>query len=313
MRAIVIDKFGERGSLREMPVPEPAQGQMLVKVATAGVNPIDWKIRDGMRGERKMPMVLGQDFAGTVARAAGPFAEGARIFGIARTYGGDAEYTVALLGAQAEPVAPIPDGVTDVQAAALPTPGLTALAAVEILGVRSGTAILIHGATGGVGCVATQLAHQRGAYVIGTIHGGSADYARSLGADKVIDTTSVDPVAAVKASHSGGIDAVLDLVSMDKEANAKFADVLRPGGKLVTTNHVADEALFKQRGLSAVNVVMNQTPQSSPEGLTELARMVAAGKLKLNIAGERPLADAPSVLDDGKAGKLHGKIVLRVA
>ena len=313
MRAIVIDKFGERGSLREMPVPEPGRDQVLVQVTAAGVNPIDWKIRDGTRGDRKMPMVLGQDFAGIAAQASGLFAAGTRVFGIARTYGGYAEYTLALLNAHAEPVAAIPDGVTDVQAAALPTPGLTALASLEILGVRAGTTILIHGATGGVGCVATQLAHQRGAVVIGTIRGSSADHARSLGADEVIDTASADPVAVVNAGHAGGIDAVLDLVSTDKDANAKFADVLRPGGKLVTTNHVADEALFAQRGLVAVNVVMNQTPQSSPEGLTQLARLVADGKLKVIIAGERPLADGPSVLDDGKAGKLHGKIVLSIA
>jgi NADPH:quinone reductase-like Zn-dependent oxidoreductase len=312
MRAIVIDRFGERGSLREVPAPEPGPDQVLVKVGAAGVNPIDWKIRDGGRGERKMPMVLGQDFAGTVARAAGDFVEGTRVFGIARTYGAYAEYTVALLRAHGEPIAPIPDGVTDVQAAALPTPGLTALASLEILGVKAGTTVLIHGSTGGVGCVATQLAHRRGAQVLGTIRGGSADYARSLGADEVIDTATADPIAAAKAKHPDGIDAVLDLVSTDKDANAKFADVLRAGGQLVTTNHVADEAFFKQRGLSATNVVMNQTPQSSPVGLTQLAQMVAEGTLKLNIAGEKPFAEAPDVLDQGKSGKLHGKFVLRV-
>jgi len=283
-----------------------------VKIGAAGVNPIDWKIREGTRGERKMPMTLGQDFAGTVEQASGRFAQGTRVFGIARTNGAFAEYTVALLNAHGEPIAPIPDGVTDVQAAALPTPGLTALASVEILCVKAGTTILIHGSTGGVGCVATQLAHQRGAHVIGTIHGGSADYARSLGADEVIDTAKADPIAAVKAKHPDRVDVVLDLVSTDKDANGKFADVLRAGGKLVTTNHVADEDFFKQRGLSAVNVVMNQTPQSSPEGLTQLAQMVAAGKLKLNIAGEKPFTEAPDVLDQGKAGKLHGKFVLQI-
>jgi NADPH:quinone reductase-like Zn-dependent oxidoreductase len=316
MHAVVIDAFGEPGTLREMPVLEPAAKQVLVKVNVAGVNPADWKAREGKSGDHKMPLVLGQDFAGTVAwfgDGVADFTPGERVFGIARTFGGYAEYTIALPDVHAEPIATIPTGVTDEQAAALPTPGLTALASLEMLGVGKGTTLLVHGAAGAVGMIATQLAHARGAHVIGTIKGGSADSVRSLGVGDVIDSETTDVVASVKELAREGIDAVLDLVSADAEANAVFADVLRPGGALVSTNHIANVELFTARGLTATNISMNKTPQSSPESLLQLARMVADGSLVVRIAGRRPIARAAEVLDEGESGQLQGKVVLRVA
>jgi NADPH:quinone reductase-like Zn-dependent oxidoreductase len=316
MNAVVIDSFGEPGTLRDMPTLEPAPKQVLVRVNVAGVNPADWKMRDGKMGERKMPMVLGQDFAGTVAWFGDGvlgFSPGERVFGIARTFGGYAEFTIGLPDAHGEPIAAIPAGVTDEQAAALPTPGLTALAALETLGVRDGTTLLVHGAAGAVGTLATQLAHARKARVIGTIKGGSADEVRELGVDDVIDTNFGTAIQGVRELVPGGVDAVLDLVSTDADEVAAFASVLRPGGRLVSTNHVADEEAFKAQGFTAVNIVMNETPQSSPESLTQLAQMVADGTLVVRIAGEAPIARAADILDEGKSGHLKGKMVLRVA
>ena len=170
MRAFAIDDYGQIGTLRELPAPEPAAGQVLIRVTAAGVNPVDWKTRDGPGGSKPLPLILGQDFAGVVERGDGASEprEGARVFGVARTHGSYAEQTLVAAGSHGEPIAPIPDGVSDEQAAALPTAGLTALASLEILGVRQGSTVLILGASGGVGGFATQIAHHRGARVIGS-------------------------------------------------------------------------------------------------------------------------------------------------
>ena len=309
MRAFAIDDYGQTGTLRELPAPEPAAGQVLIRVTAAGVNPVDWKTRDG-QGERKpLPLILGQDFAGVVERAEAVDEPrpGQRVFGASRSHGGYAEYTLVPAGSRNDPLAPIPAGVSDAQAAALPTAGLTALAALEILGVRAGTTVLIVGATGGVGAFATQLAHQRGARVIGAVR-GDPERARALGAD---ETVAGDDVAAqVQRAHPDGIDAVLDLVH-DQNGTQALAAVVKPGGALVSTIHGADEAWFAQRDVKATNVVVNQTPQWSPAGLSELAGLVAAGKLEVPVALEAPLAEAAQVLEKSENGSLGGKAVLR--
>ncbi len=309
MRAFAIDKYGETGTVRDLPAPEPSPGQVLIRVTAAGVNPVDWKIRDGYSDPKPLPLILGQDFAGVVERAEAvdePRA-GQRVFGASRSHGSYAEYTLVPAGSHNDPIAPVPEGVSDAQAAALPTAGLTALAALEILGVRDGTTVLIVGATGGVGAFATQLAHQRGAHVIGTVRSGP-ERARELGADETI--AGDDVAAQVKRAHPDGVDAVLDLVH-DEDGTKALAEVIKPGGAIVSTIHGADEAWFAQRNIKATNVVVNQTPQWSPAGLSELAGMVAAGKLDVGIALEAPLADAARVLERSKTGSLGGKAILR--
>jgi NADPH:quinone reductase-like Zn-dependent oxidoreductase len=314
MRAIVVDNFGERGTLRELPDPQPGPDEILVRVTAAGVNPVDWKIRDGLSGQqRAFPLVLGQDFAGVVERTGANVERlraGQRVFGVARAHGSYAEKTVVPTIVQEQPVAAIPDGLSDELAAALPTPALTALAAIEWLGAGAGTTLLIAGVAGSVGGHAARIASARGARVIGTIRGGSPDEARALGAAEVIDASAGDPFAQVKQAHPDGLDLVLDLVN-DRETVKKNADIMKPGGKLVSTIHVADEAFFTQRGIRALNIVMNQTPQSSPQGLETVARLVLDGTLRVRIAQESPLAEAVDVLDAVKAGKVRGKAILR--
>ncbi len=312
MRTIAIDRFGERGSLRDVPDPQPGPDDLLVRITAAGVNPIDWKVRDGKSGPRPFPLVLGQDFAGVVERAGANVTrlrEGQRVFGVARSHGAYAEKTVVPANVQAEPVATVPDGLGDGAAAALPTPALTALASIEWLGAGQGTMLFIAGVAGAVGGHAARIAKARGAHVIGTVKGDAGE-ARELGVDEVIDASAGDPFTQVKRAHAEGIDLVLDLVS-DGETLKKNAEILKPGGKLVTTTHVADEAWFTQHGIRAYNIVMNQTPQSSPDGLETVARMVLAGTLTVRIAGTFPLAEAPDVLERVKAGEIHGKAILR--
>lgn len=316
MRAFAIDHPGERGSLRDLPVPALDAASVLVRVAVAGANPVDWKNREGRYGGGgASPRILGQDFAGIVERAGDGVTDlrtGDRVFGIARTHGGYAEYTVVPTDARGEPVATIPQNLSDEHAAALPTPGLTALAALELLGAGAQTTLVILGAAGAVGGFATQMARARGAHVTGTVN-GDPDVARSLGAEDVFDAKDGDVYAAIRTRHPDGVDAVLDLVSSDGEAIKGAARIVRDGGKLVSTNHAADEAWFASKGIQATNIVMNQTPQSSRAGLERIARMAVDGTITVRVAAVRPLADAADVLDGMKNHTLDGKIVLAVS
>jgi D-arabinose 1-dehydrogenase-like Zn-dependent alcohol dehydrogenase len=152
-------------------------------VAYAGVNPLDINNLARLTASSAYPFVLGIDFAGVVERVpagASDLHVGDRVFGMARTHGAFAEYTAVALGAKAEPLAPIPDGVTDEQAAALPTAAVTALRTVDLLDVTAGQRLVVMGATGGVGGYAVQMALSRGAYVIATVR-GDADFIKPGG------------------------------------------------------------------------------------------------------------------------------------
>jgi NADPH:quinone reductase-like Zn-dependent oxidoreductase len=314
MHAITIDHPGESGSLKEIPNERPRSGEILVRVSVAGVNPIDWKLRD-RAGDGRMPLTLGQDFAGTVEAAgdgAGDFAPGDRVFGVARAHGSYAEFTSVPVAAQDSPIGKIPNRVSDEEAASLPTPGLTALAALDQLHVGRGTTILITGAAGAVGALATQLAHQRGAHVIAVVK-GTPDAIRGLGADAIIEADAANLIATARERYPNGIETILDVVSSDREAAMQVAGLLRAGGAIVSTNHALDVEALVRRGCQASNIVMNETPQSSRGSLELLAGLIADGKLLVRIGHEFPLHDAPRVLDETKAGRMPGKTVLRVA
>src|SRR5580704_13253958 len=214
MRAIAVRSFGEAPALYDLPIPS-ADSTFLIRVTYAGINPLDDILVERLTATSRYPFVLGVDFAGIVERApAGELSlrAGERVFGMARTHGAYAGYTAVAPGMRTEPLARIPDGVTDEQAAALPIAGITALRSLELLGVTPGRRLVVMGATGGVGGYTVQMARNRGVHVIATVR-GDADEARRLGAEEVYDAEAVDVVDAVCASHPDGVDAVLDLVN----------------------------------------------------------------------------------------------------
>jgi NADPH2:quinone reductase len=314
MNAFTISKFGERGALLSLPDSTPNSGEALVKITAAGVNPFDWITRDGFAGERPMPMVLGQDFAGIVASIGGDepaFKVGDRVFGVAGGHGSYAEQTIVHVNAKDDILAKIPEGVTDAQAAALVTPGLTALACVQALKVAKDSSLVIFGAAGSVGLFALQIAVAKGAHVIAIVKGSSADTKR-FGAERVIDTDSTDIVAGIQTARSQGVDAVLDLVSSKSDDAMRFADVLRHGGAIVSTKGAVDVKAFEKRGFSALNIELFSTRQATRTSLEALAAMVAAGSIVVTIARELPLEDAADVLDKTKSGTYAGKTVLKV-
>jgi NADPH:quinone reductase-like Zn-dependent oxidoreductase len=313
MRAVIAQAAGAKPVVADdIAQPQPGAGELLVLVTAAGVNPIDWKSIE--RGDREFPAVLGQDFAGVVVSIGDgvtAFEPDQRVFGIARRHGAFAEYTVVPHDDAAQPVAPIPGGLADVDAAALPTAGLTALAAIDVLRLAAGSTMLILGVSGGVGSFAAQIALARGIRVIGTAHSKSEAYVRSLGDVEFVAYDREEPVSAALVRSPGGVDGALDLV--DDEAEIKvISEAVKRGGTIVSTIGALDEAWFEQRKLTGVNLIMNETPRSSPEGLLELARMVESGEITIRLAAEPHFDEAVAALEESKAGAINGKIVIAV-
>jgi NADPH:quinone reductase-like Zn-dependent oxidoreductase len=312
MRAFAVRSFGEAPAIHDLPIPA-VDGAFLLRVAYAGVNPLDLNNLARLTASSAYPFVLGIDFAGVVERVppgGDDLQVGDRVFGMARTHGAFAEYTAVTPGAKAEPLAPIPDGVTDEQAAALPTAAVTALRTVDLLAVAAAERVVVMGATGGVGGYAVQMALSRGAYVIATVR-GDPDEARRLGAAEVYDSQAVDVASALHAAHPGGVDAVLDLVS-GPDAIRADAGFIKRGGRLVSTIFAADEKWFAARQITAHNSASSANPLLSPPGLTEVARMLADGTITTRIRSTVNLDGAEQILETLRHGGLRGKAVIRL-
>jgi len=312
MRAFAVLRFGEPASVQDLPVPN-ADAEVLIRVRFAGVNPLDNNLLGRLTAASSYPFVVGIDFAGVAERVppgSHDLREGDRVFGMARTHGSYAEYTSIAPAARMEPLARIPDGVADDQAAALPTSAVTALRTVEVLGITKGQHVVVMGATGGVGGYAVQMDRSRGAHVIATVR-GDADEARRLGAEEVYDSQAVDVIDALQADHLDGVDAVLDLVN-GPDAIRLDADVIRPGGHLVSAIFAADEGWFAERQITAHNHSSKCEPLISPQGLATVAQMLAEGTITARIGSTVELAAAAQVLADVGRGRLLGKAVIRL-
>jgi NADPH:quinone reductase len=312
MRAYTINAFNERGAVHKITAPVPGPDELLVDVTIAGVNPADWKMRDGRHGERSFPATLGTDFAGTVAaigRNVSDFAIGDRVFGVARTHGAFAEQTIISTASTREPVAKIPAQLSDRQAAALPIPGLTALASLAQLALAPDETLLIVGATGAVGAYAAQIASRRGIRVIGTARSGKERLARELGLRDVVTYDREDIVDTVLSRYPAGIAAILDLASGPDEIK-RFVPLIAPAGRIASAIFSVDEEWLAARQIAASNIAMYQTPQSSRAGLDTLVELVIAGIITVHIAATCSLDETGDVLNALKSGTLSGKALL---
>lgn len=168
------------------------------------------------------------------------------------------------------------------------------------------------GATGGVGGNAVQIARARGAaHVIATVR-GDVEEARRLGADEVYDAKAADVIDAIRASHPGGIDAVLDLVS-GSDTIQRDVEMLKPGGALVSTIGAVAEPWFADRHIRAYNLTSKNNPVQSSEGLDRLARMMADGTIAARITSTFELDDAGRMFDTLRHHGIRGKAVVRIA
>jgi len=204
MRAFALDAFGQPGSVHDLPEPKPAEKQVRVLVAAASINPFDNAVLKGYlkdRMEHRFPLIPCSDLAGTVdALGAGVegFAVGDSVFGVTGRMLGDgtlAELTTASTGT----IAKRPASIGEIEAAALPLAGVSALQSVEAAAPRPNDVVVIVGASGGIGSYSVQLAALSGAHVIGVTSTGKTEYVKSLGAHEVIDRTAADVVEALKA------------------------------------------------------------------------------------------------------------------
>ncbi|HET7016856.1 MAG TPA: zinc-binding dehydrogenase [Streptosporangiaceae bacterium] len=314
MRAFAVRSFGDGPELLDLPVPA-ADGGYGVRVVIAGVNPVDFKRVERLTAESEFPFVLGVDFAGVLEEVPSDETElrvGDRVFGSARRHGSYAEYTAldAASPGMPTPIARIPDEVTDEQAAALPVAALAALGSLELLGTDYGQLLVVTGAAGAVGGYAVQIAKHRGAHVIATVRSG-ADEARRLGADEVYESGAGDVIAQIRFEYPQGVDAVMDNVS-GQDTIRRDAELLRAGGRLVSTVHAADESWFAEHELIAQNINGPTNPLASPAGLSELARLVADGTVEARVREVVPLEDAMRVRDRLHQGGLSGKVLIRI-
>jgi NADPH:quinone reductase-like Zn-dependent oxidoreductase len=303
MKAERVHSFGGPDVLQseDIPRPEPKDDELLVHVRAAGVNPADWKLREGQL-PTALPFTMGIDFAGVV-EAVGQnvkeFRIGDSVLGqVSEESGSYAEYATA----PASQVTRKPDALDDIQAAALPVAALTAWQALfDAADLQAGQKVLIHAAAGGVGSFAVQFAKWKGAYVIGTASTSHADKVRNLGADEVIDYHETRFENILR-----DIDVVLDTVGGDTQERSWL--VLKPGGILVSLVQPPSQdkaAAYDVRGL-----MMRQKP--SGDELSKIAELVASGRVKVNIETVLPLAEARKAQELSQSGHAGGKIVLKV-
>jgi NADPH:quinone reductase-like Zn-dependent oxidoreductase len=313
MRAIAEETFDGPIALMDLPTPEIGAGEVLIRVRAAGVNPFDWKVADGALEDQMkhhFPLILGFDAAGVIERVGADvtqLAEGEEVYGyLFKPVIGDGTYA-EYVGAPATIVVKKPVTVGFAEAAALPTPGLTAMDLVDAVDTREGETILIVGATGGVGSYATQLAARGGAHVIATARQTNEELVRRLGAAETIDHTTEDLVDAVRMAQPGGIDAVIDVVS-DREALGRISTLVNEGGRLASSVYAADVEGLARRGIVAMNVSM----QPDARRLGELSRMVDAGELSVTLDRTFPLEKAAEALEERRTGHVRGKIALLI-
>ena len=315
MRAVYYEQFGDAGVLKigDQPTPEPGDGEVLIRVRAASVNPVDWKIREGFLKDffpHHCPIIPGWDVAGEIAAlgaGVSGFGVGDPVYAYARKpvvqAGTYAEYvTVA-----ADVVAPIPTNMDMVQASTIPLAGLTVWQSLfDFAGIKTGDTVLVHAAAGGVGSLAVQLAAHAGATVYGTASSANADYVKGLGAARVIDYRSEDVVDVAHAEVPDGFDIVFDTVG--GETLAASYGLVRPGGALPTLNDPPDETACAARNIRALRVF------SEPNGdhLRQLTSLVEAGALKPAQIETYPLTEAATAMNTSQSGHTRGKIVLAV-
>ncbi|MFC4514226.1 NADP-dependent oxidoreductase [Streptomyces ehimensis] len=307
MKAVSYRAYGGPEVLEyrdDLPRPKVGPDSVLVKVKAAAVNPVDWKAREGYLDgmlQPVFPVVPGWDVSGVVVGLGADtpeFQEGDEVIGYVRedflSRGTFAEYVAAPV----RTLAPKSAGLTFEEGAALPLAGLTALQSLRAVRAGEGDTVLIHGASGGVGSMAVQLARRLGARVIGTASERNHDYLRGLGAEPV---TYGDGLAErVRALAPGGVDAVLDLVGGGAVATSPA--VTAHGARLVS---IADPAVTELGGR-----ILWVRPD--PADLTELGRLAGEGALKVEVAEVFPLERTADAHRLSAEGHTRGKIVVTI-
>lgn len=315
MKAIAIEEFGgiEKLQLMNLEVPRSGDDELLVHVRAAGVNPVDWKIREGRLAKmfpHRFPLILGWDAAGVVVKAGANvnrFSAGDPVFVYCRKPevhdGAYAEF----IAVSHHHVAKMPANLAFKEAASVPLAALTAMQALYDKGaVDVDETVLIHAAAGGVGGFAVQLAKLRGATVVGTARARNHSYVKKLGADSVIDYSEQDFREAVKAEYPEGVNLVLDCVG--GETLAKSAEVLKGNGRIVSIVRSPELEQLAKQGVNVQHVFV----EPNGEQLEQLRVLIEDGKLRTHVSAVFPLEEAAQAHEMIQSGHTRGKLVLTI-
>ncbi|MDD1791828.1 NADP-dependent oxidoreductase [Enterovibrio sp. ZSDZ42] len=303
---LAITAFGgpETLKLQHTDIPEPQDGQVLIKVAFAGVNPVDAKTRAGLGwGAEKikdiLPWVPGFDVAGVVVQDSTRFKAGDRVAGRIVEGGGYGQY----LCASADVLSRIPDGVSFEAAASLPVAGLTAWQALELAELKAGEKVLILAGAGGVGHFAIQLAKAQGASVYASCSAANIDFVNGLGA------TALDYAVSPLEAQVNDVDVLIDLVGGDV-GEAALKSVAKNGRVVTVPTITADRIIAAAKPLGIDVKGMLVVPK--PEQMDTLLTLVQEGKVRVEIAKTYPLEDGVQAHVDIQTGRTRGKLLLEM-
>ena len=332
MKAFVVDRYGNEGRVRssDVPTPDVGEGDVLVQIHAAGVNPLDSKIRNGemkLLLPYRLPLILGNELAGVVVQLGA---------GVKRFKPGDEVYArvgkdrigtfAEFIAVREDDLAMKPHGLTMEEAASIPLVGLTAWQAlVELAQVKKGQKVLIHAGAGGVGTFAIQLAKHLGAIVATTTSTANVELVRRLGADIVID---------YKKDHFEETLRDFDVVlnSLDAEVLTKSLRVLRPGGNLISISGPPDGAFARQLGLGRMlELVMSLLSfrirwqakrhrvhysflfmKTSGEQLRRISSLIEAGAVRPILDQVFPFESTKEAMAYVETGRAKGKVVVRM-
>ncbi|HEY8959596.1 NADP-dependent oxidoreductase [Chitinophaga sp.] len=316
MKAVAVSKFKDIPVVMDLPKPVVRPGTVLVKVAAAGMNPFDWKMIDGIMNDGKMkhqfPLIMGVDGAGTieeVGEGVTRFKVGDKIYGqFIHSPIGEGSYAEYAIVPEKSGITKAPTSISAVEAAAVPTSGMTAQQLLDKLDLQEGKTLLIVGATGGVGSFAVQLAAAQGIHVMATVSDeAGAERMKQLGAAETVNYKTASLTAQVKEKHPEGIDGLLDLISNEEGFEANL-DLLKPGSGALTTTFVAKEEALKSRNLHGGNF----ETQGSAASLDTLTLIIDRGALSIPVENKIRLEDAPAAIALSRQAKAKGKTVIAI-
>ncbi len=311
MKAAQISKYGSNEVVEineNAPKPAVAAGKLVVEIYAAGVNPIDWKVREGYMQKfvpLNFPVTLGGDFSGVVTEIGegiSEFMKGDEIYGHGSVLGGGSGTFAEFASVDTKTIAHKPKKISHVEAAALPLAETSALQALtDHIGISNGKKILIHGGGGGIGTVAVQLAKHLEAYVAATASGRDLQAVRDLGANEAIDYKNQS-----FESMLNGYDAVFD--TFGGEGYVKSFKVLKKGGIIVSMVEQPRTELMQQYGVTAIA----QSTHVTSERLSKLAELVDSRAIKVQIDKTFSLEQIREALAHVQTGHPRGKVVLKI-
>lgn len=315
MKAVVIDSFGgvDKLHIQEVPTPSPSDNEVLIQIQYAGVNPVDWKIREGAYKEAMphgYPLILGWDCSGvitSVGKNVTGYKPGDEVFAYCKKpliqWGTYAEYVTM----DSANIAFKPKNISFAEAASVPLSSLTAWQSIfDFANLKKGQTLLVHAGAGGVGSYAIQFAKNIGVTVITTASENNHPYVKKLGAEYAIDYSKESFVSRVKEIAPNGVDVVFDTVG--GKTTKESVAVLKTGGVLVT---IVDRNIAS---LKVPPTIRTGLVIVHPDGkqLAVIGNLIKEGRVKPPQIKELPLKDVALAHETSQNGHIRGKIVLKI-